>query len=233
MGSNQIKAAMKSVTALRPRINSMTNSDKQTIDAIVQHQQQLYQCRLCEEMIPPVVTGQPVASKVMLIGQAPGDKEGPAGKPFAWTAGKTLFKWFSTTGIEEELFRSRAYMAAVCRCFPGKNPKGGDRVPSKTEIANCSHWLEQEMQLLQPDLLIPVGKLAIAQLMPVSKLTDVIGEVHRLDFDNRQVDVIPLPHPSGASTWHHMEPGITLLQQALDKIKSHPAWRELTKGDQE
>lgn len=181
-------------------------------------------------MIPPVVTGQPVVSKVMLIGQAPGDREGPAGKPFAWTAGTTLFKWFASIGLDEQAFRSRVYMAAVCRCFPGKKPKGGDRVPSKAEIARCSDWLEREYELLQPDLLIPVGKLAITRFLEVHKLTDVIGKVHRLDLQNRPVDLIPLPHPSGASTWHRTEPGITLLQQALKRIEKHQAWLEITKG---
>ena len=181
-------------------------------------------------MNPPVVTGRPVRSRVMLIGQAPGDREGPAGKPFAWTAGKTLFKWFASIGLDEESFRSRVYMAAVCRCFPGKNPKGGDRVPSKSEIANCAAWLEREIDLLQPELLIPVGKLAIAQFLDVRKLTDVIGEVHRLDLHARPVDLVPLPHPSGASTWHRTEPGVTLLRQALEHINSHHAWQYMTKG---
>ncbi|HEY1547317.1 MAG TPA: uracil-DNA glycosylase family protein, partial [Kofleriaceae bacterium] len=78
-------------------------------------------------MIGPVVTGEPVMSPVMLVGQAPGIKEGPAGRPFAWTAGKTMFQWFSEIGLDEASFRSRVYMAAVCRCFPGKANGGGDR----------------------------------------------------------------------------------------------------------
>ena len=77
----------------------------------------------------PVVIGRPVVSPVLFIGQAPGDKEPVMGKPFAWTAGRNLFKWFGTLGVDEETFRDNVYMAAVCRCFPGKNPKGGDRVP--------------------------------------------------------------------------------------------------------
>ena len=200
------------------------------IDAIVQHQQELHQCRRCEQMIPPVVTGRPVASKVLLVGQAPGDREGPAGKPFAWTAGKTLFKWFASIGIDEEQFRSRVYMAAVCRCFPGKSPKGGDRVPSREEIAACRPWLEREIRLLRPQLIIPVGKLAIAQFLDVRKLTDVIGLTHRLDLHARPFDLVPLPHPSGASTWHRTEPGVTLLRQALEQINSHHAWQYMTKG---
>src|SRR5512132_2039954 len=108
-------------------------------------------------MIGPVVTGVPVMSPVMLIGQAPGVKEGPAGKPFAWTAGKTMFGWFASLGMTEEAFRERVYMAAVCRCFPGKATRGGgDRVPSTEEIARCSRHLVREVQMLRPRLVIPV-----------------------------------------------------------------------------
>jgi uracil-DNA glycosylase len=178
-------------------------------------------------MTGPVVTGQAVNSKVMLIGQAPGDKEGPAGKPFAWTAGKTLFRWFEGIGLDEQAFRSRVYMAAVCRCFPGKNPKGGDRVPDQQEIDTCRRWMDAELQLLQPDLLIPVGKLAIAQFMRVNKLAEIIGKTHQVSLQGRPIEVIPLPHPSGASTWHRTEPGKSLLQDALELLSGHRAWREL------
>ena len=93
------------------------------------HQQQLRACTRCPDMIGPVVTGHAVASPVLLIGQAPGIKEGRLGRPFAWTAGKTLFQWFGGIGLDEERFRHQVYMAAMCRCFPGKNPKGGKLIP--------------------------------------------------------------------------------------------------------
>ncbi len=200
---------------------------KDPMQAIVEIQALLRECRCCENMIPPVVVGQPVVSPVISIGQAPGDKEGPAGKPFAWTAGKTLFKWFSSLGVDEDSYRARVYMSAVCRCFPGKNPKGGDRVPDKQEIAACSAWLEQEFSILQPRLVIPVGKLAIEQLMPVGRLTEVIGQQFEMKFWGVSVSVIPLPHPSGASTWHRTEPGKSLLARALDLIGRHPAWQDI------
>lgn len=178
-------------------------------------------------MVGRPVTGTPVAGKILLVGQAPGIKEMEIHKPFAWTAGKTLFKWFAGIGLDEEVFRARVYMAAVCRCFPGKNPKGGDRVPDKEEIANCRPWLDTEIELLKPRLILPVGKLAISQFMPVKKLNDVIGREHRLEVMGRKTDLIPLPHPSGASTWHRMEPGKTLLTEALRRIEQHPAWQAL------
>ena len=95
-------------------------------------------------MIGPPVLGACALSEIFLIGQAPGDKEPVLGRPFAWTAGKNLFKWFATLGVDEATFRAHVYMAATCRCFPGKNPKGGDRVPDDAEVANCRPWLERE-----------------------------------------------------------------------------------------
>jgi len=191
------------------------------------HRVALSNCRRCPEMIGPVVSGSPVLSPILLIGQAPGDKEGGFGKPFAWTAGKTLFKWFERIGLDEETFRQRVYMAAVCRCFPGKNPNGGDRVPSLAEIGNCSGWLQAEIDLLKPDLILPVGKLAISQLMPVKRLNDVIGKLHAVTFHGHRTEAIPLPHPSGASTWHRTESGLALLESALTILQKHPSWQQI------
>lgn len=200
-----------------------------SLKAIIQHQGALRECRQCPQMIPPVVVCAPVRSKILLIGQAPGDKEPALGRPFAWTAGKTLFKWFESIGLSEDRFRQQVYMAAVCRCFPGKNPKGGDRVPDATEIANCSQWLQAEIKLLQPELVLLVGKLAISQYLQVNRLTEVIGQRFSQQLYGVRTELIPLPHPSGASTWHRMSPGKELLQDALELVRKHPQWQCLLK----
>ena len=180
----------------------------------------------------PVVSGGAVRSRVILVGQAPGDKEPVLGRPFAWTAGKKLFRWFHDhTGIDEKTFRSRIYMAAVCRCFPGKRPEGGDRVPAPDEIANCSGWLEAEMNLLRPGLVVAVGKLAIQQFMPCVKLDVVIGSSFPSEYRGHKFDLVPLPHPSGASPWPHQMPGRVLLPRALALIAAHPAWKQSVSGD--
>ena len=194
------------------------------------HQSRLRQCRRCPDMQGPPVVGPPVLSPVLLVGQAPGDREIVIGRPFAWTAGKTLFRWFEGIGLDEDAFRARVYMAAVCRCFPGKRPRGGDRVPSEDEIRHCAPWLKTEIEILAPRLIVPVGKLAINRFLHASRLTEVIGRCHRLAIEGRDTDVIPLPHPSGASTWHRTEPGRTLLAQALELIAEHAAWRALLAG---
>lgn len=180
-------------------------------------------------MLGAPVQGVPVASPVMLIGQAPGAKELVIHKPFAWTAGKTMFGWFAGIGLDEEAYRSRVYMAAVCRCFPGKLARGGDRVPDRGEIANCASWLDAELNLLAPELVITVGKLAIATFFHAEKLEHVVGSRHRMTRNGRTFDVVPLPHPSGASTWHRTEPGRTLLDRALAIIARHPAWRRIVR----
>ena len=195
-----------------------------TVVAVKQHLARLRACTLCSRMHQPVVVGRPVASRVLLVGQAPGDKEPKLDRPFAWTAGKTLFKWFhEALGWTEDEVRDRIYFAAVCRCFPGKKESGGDRVPDEDEIANCSRWLAAEFELLHPQLVLPVGKLAITQFLPAAPLNDIIGKKFRIEHRGHALDCIPLPHPSGASPWHRMEPGQTLLRRALALAAAHPA----------
>ena len=182
-------------------------------------------CRACPKMIGPVVHGPPVASRVLLIGQAPGPREGSFGRPFAWTAGRTLFRWMHEgLGVDEATFRARVYMAAVARCFPGKAAGGGDRRPDPKEIDRCGEWLSREVAILKPELVVAVGTLAIEQVLGrKTPLADVVGTVERATWRGRALDVVPLPHPSGASTWHRMEPGKTLLVEALARLAKHPA----------
>src|SRR5258706_3860841 len=146
---------------------------------LADHVAEVLACRKCSGMIGPAVTSRPSVGKVYLVGQAPGPHEGKFGQPFAWTAGKTLFNWFATLGVDEETFRSRVFLAAVCRCFPGKASGGGDRVPSRDEVQACSGWMRREIELLKPELIIPVGRLAIEQFLEPAPLADLIGETHR------------------------------------------------------
>jgi uracil-DNA glycosylase len=187
---------------------------------------QLRACHACPAMTGPPIHGPPIAAKIVLVGQAPGPREGALGRPFAWTAGKTLFRWFQTaTGIDEDTFRRGIYITAVARCFPGKASGGGDRRPDAAEIARCRHFISDEVDILRPQLVIPVGGLAIEQVLGhKGPLVDIIGGQRRTTFHGVATDVICLPHPSGASTWHRVEPGVTLLAAALARVAAHPAF---------
>src|SRR5437667_2026561 len=188
------------------------------------HVAHLLQCRRCPRMQCTPFSGGPVLREGMLIGQAPGLREPVLQRPFAHTAGKTMFRWFEQfCGLNEAAVRSTIYFAAVCRCFPGKNSSGSDRVPAPDEIRNCSSWMDGEIKILKPRLIIPVGRLAIAQFINCTKLEEVIGRKFRVKRAGHSFDLIPLPYPSGASPWHKISPGKELLEKALRKIARHPA----------
>jgi uracil-DNA glycosylase len=172
----------------------------------------------------PPVHGPPVPSRIFLVGQAPGPHEARLGRPFAWTAGKTLFRWLElATGAPEETVRERIYIAAVVRCFPGKTPAGGDRVPTPAECDRWRGFIAREVEILQPRLVLPVGRLAIQEVLGHTEpIAAVVGRALRTQFHGVDVDAIPLPHPSGASTWFKLEPGRTLLDRALRLVARHP-----------
>jgi uracil-DNA glycosylase len=209
----------------------VTRLDRQ--EMLGHHETALLRCRRCPRMKSTPVSGGAIVSDVMVVGQAPGSREPVLQRPFAHTAGKTLFRWFEEfCGMNETIVRSKIYFAAVCRCFPGKNSSGTDRVPAPGEIRNCSSWMDDEIQILQPRLILPVGRLAIMQFIDCEKLEDVIGRKFRVARAGHRFEVIPLPHPSGASPWHKIPPGRRLTVRALKLIAHHPAIQSLAQRAQ-
>lgn len=180
-------------------------------------------CRACLRagyfVQPPAVTQGKLSAKIMTIGQAPGITEVQAGRPFNAGSGKRLFQWLGAAGIDEDWFRSTQYMTAVTKCFPGKNiSAGGDRVPSRVEQDLCGPFLERELALIQPRLIIPIGRLAIARFFARhAALEDLIGTHHQID--GRWV--VPLPHPSGASRWPQIAENRARIDKAIRLIRQH------------
>jgi uracil-DNA glycosylase len=157
--------------------------------------------------------------RAILVGQAPGKVESAGGIPFSGRAGRTLFRWLEGAGIDEATARETIYIAAVTRCFPGPHPSGrGDRVPTKDEQSSCADWLENELRIIQPNLVIPVGRLAIERFLPPLPLSELIGTRHIVDHIGGRSAVIPLPHPSGASSWVHQRDNKALVERAIRLI---------------
>jgi len=151
----------------------------------------------------------------MTIGQAPGRHEAEVSHaPFSGPAGRRLFRWLAQAGFDETEFRATQAMVAITRCYPGPHPAGrGDRVPTRAEQALCAPWLEAELALIQPRVLIPIGGLAIGRFLGTDRaMTDLIGE--RFERDGRII--VPLPHPSGASQWFNMAENKERLARALE-----------------
>ena len=150
----------------------------------------------------------------MVVGQAPGRVEvSETHRPFSGSAGARLFRWLGQAGWEEEDFRQRFYMTSITKCFPGPNKSGrGDRAPTRAEQRLCSDWLQAEITLIDPEVILPVGKLAIDYFFDKGYiLADLIG--NRFQLEGRIV--IPLPHPSGASSWIQQPSHQVLIQQAI------------------
>lgn len=157
----------------------------------------------------------------MLVGQAPGQKEATDELPFAGRAGRTLFRWLAQAGVSEAEAREHIYITAITRCYPGPSPSGrGDRVPSLVEQRLCSHWLDAELALIQPRVIIPVGRLAIDRFLARAPLERVIGRQHPAELSGFSTLIIPLPHPSGASSWIHGPGHAALLASALGVLRS-------------
>lgn len=183
----------------------------------------LKNCAACPNVCDSAVHGPAVATPIMLIGQAAGLHEGRLGRPFAYTAGKTLFKWLgSATGSDEETLRETIYFSAITRCFPGKAKSGaGDRLPTSEEIENCRTHLRDEVRALKPRLILAVGRLAMSEILGEeifsknTTLEKVVGRTFSVNYHGIPVQVIPLPHPSGVSRWPQTEPGKGCLARAL------------------
>jgi len=178
---------------------------------------ELSTCRKCAEAgyfigSTPISTGAEGAV-FMVIGQAPGRYEaGTSHRPFSGPAGKRLFRWLAEAGFTETEFRATQAMTAITLCYPGPHPNGrGDRVPTRAEQALCAPWLEQQLTLINPRVLIPVGGLAIKRFLGAGRMTDRIGE--RFEQDGRIL--VPLPHPSGASQWFNVPANKIRLARAL------------------
>jgi uracil-DNA glycosylase len=177
-------------------------------------------CRRCAQagywIAPGAVFSGVHTAKVMTIGQAPGVTESIVKRPFNAGSGRRLFEWLGEAGFDQTTFRAGQYMTAITKCYPGKgNGAKGDRVPTKEEQALCRPWLEQEIALVNPRLIIPIGRLAIGLFFaPQLRLEDLIGaQIRRAGRV-----IIPLPHPSGASTWYNAPENRARVKKAIRLI---------------
>ena len=176
-------------------------------------------CHVCVDagIIPeanPTFSGEPDAP-FFLIGQAPGPAERVSRRPFSGRAGKELDRWMLRAGFSSaDEFRRLTYIAALMRCFPGRNRTGtGDLRPPPAAVANCAHWLDSELELVRPGILILVGQMAIARFLGPGSLEDKVGRT----FGKKPI-MVPLPHPSGQSRWLNEQSNRKRLELALEQL---------------
>lgn len=217
--------------------------------------EEMLACRRCleagYEITPPAVFSGNQSAEVFLIGQAPGATEAETLRPMNAGSGRRLFEWLGAAGWDEDTFRRCHYMTAVTKCYPGRSNSGkGDRVPSRVEQDLCRAFLEREMALVNPRLIIPVGGLAIKLFYSGRvRLKDVVGTAayfppqvldDPVNFNIKQAQrleafdpakpregrwLVALPHPSGASLWPNRAENRALIERACDILSAiREAW---------
>jgi uracil-DNA glycosylase len=178
-------------------------------------------CRQCLEagfsVTPGAVFSGPASARLMIVGQAPGVTECETGRPFNGSSGQRLFEWLAESGWDESTFRAAQYMTAITKCYPGRSPNGkGDRAPTRAEQKLCAPYLKQELALVEPDVVVPVGSMAVRRFLGRVRLADVVGTVVE---GNEGRLVVPLPHPSGVNLWLNRSENQQRVAEALAHLQ--------------
>lgn len=200
-----------------------TQTDDERANALITLQERIQACRLCQEQgyIPiarPLVHGS-LGARLMVIGQAPGHRSVTKGRSFSGPGGSILQKWLELAGFPPGYLHTHAYLSSLTRCDPGRNPKGnGDRRPSPAELALCRPYLDAELRLLRPRIVLLVGGMAIETFCGKQRLEQVVGTAQ----ERAGTLFLPLPHPSGVSRWLLAPEHKILLQRALTLLAD---WR--------
>jgi len=204
-------------------------------DEVAALQARVRACRLCQQhgYIPaahPITEGR-AGDRILLVGQAPGHVSIERDRPFSGPAGRVLDGWLVRAGFPPGSLHERVYLSSLTKCDPGRNPRGGgDRIPSPAEIALCRPYLDDELALLQPDVVLLLGGLAIGHVLGKARLDEVVGRAFTSDDVARRplwpgherAHLLPLPHSSGVSRWLNDPAHQRLLDAALDHLAG---WR--------
>lgn len=213
-----------------PVVHTSSLPAKQAALALVQ--QEIRACTRCVAAgyIPaanPIFLGH-AGQRLMVVGQAPGPRASGTGEPFRGASGKALQAWLARAGFAEGALHRDFYLTSLTRCFPGpaRNGGEGDRPPSAAEIGLCREHLDHEFALVQPELVLTLGRMSAERLDPTVRgqaLAEVVGTVRPAERAGHAFVLLPLPHPSGVSRWLNQPQHQVRLELALGLLRR---WRE-------
>lgn len=165
----------------------MSASKAELLDAIAAEVRDHVPCgfAVCEEAMHLVPGEGDPDAEVVLVGEAPGAAEDRSGRPFVGSAGKLLDGLLAEAGLE----RADVFITNVVKARPPKN-----RDPTAEEVAHHWPWLEAQLAVLQPRILVPLGRHALGRFVRGVKITEVRGRV--LEEDGRRL--FPMLHPAAA-----------------------------------
>jgi len=143
-----------------------------------------------------------IGDRIMVVGQAPGVTGHEHPRPFSGAAGRTLRGWLTAAGFDAGALHDRCYLTSITRCFPGSSGASkGDRMPTAAEVTRCRPFLDRELALVRPELVLALGRLAVTELLGPAPLAAVVGTVREVERADHRFVVLPFSHPSGISRW--------------------------------
>lgn len=148
-------------------------------------------CALCHTRTHAVPGVGSLTTRVVLIGEAPGREEDERGEPFVGRSGRVLNQLLDEVGLR----RDDVYITNVVKCRPVEGvPPGRNRAPTKAEIETCAPWLDAQLRMLNPEVIVTLGQIALSRILPGER----VGEVHGRALRDGAKTVLPLYHPAMA-----------------------------------
>jgi DNA polymerase len=167
-------------------------------------------CRLSGGRTQAVPGDGPAGAKVMFVGEGPGYHEDRQGKPFVGAAGQLLSELLSGVGLS----RDRVYVTNIVKCRPPEN-----RDPLPDEIAACRPFLEEQIALVDPEVIVTLGRFALEVFAPGARISRVHGQPRRLGSRT----FLPMLHPAAALHQPSWRPRLEEDFAALRDVLSLPA----------
>lgn len=152
-------------------------------------------CALHESRKKAVAGEGPADAEIMFIGEGPGFHENEQGRPFVGASGKFLDQLLSQAGLT----RSDVFIANVVKCRPP-----GNRDPQVDELAACDGYLEAQIKIINPSIIVTLGRFSMGKFIPGAKITAIHGQMQRIG----DRFVIPMYHPAAALHQAALKPSI-------------------------
>jgi len=186
---------------------------------------QINACRVCSQVVsdfakpPKMDRGEP--GFILVVGQGPGNTEIAKGRAFSGYSGKRLNDWLTQCGAEEQNPRAGIYLTSVIKCAGSKNF-------FSTMARNCRSFLNQQLSIIRPELVITLGQEAYLELrfneLPYDAA--ICREQHSRDYVlmtpvGFHYSLLPWPHPSGLNRWHNDEENNELLKASFQIVKHY------------
>lgn len=183
---------------------------REQLDAVYQQlEQDLHTLPLGTSGEPTVPGDGDAEADLMFIGEAPGFHESQQRKPFVGRSGQLFIKTLATVGFP----RPTVYISNIVKVRPPEN-----RDPSSAEIEAYRPYLDQEIEIIQPKVIITLGRLSMGKFLPEVKISQVHGRLHKIQWKDSQLFILPMYHPAAALRNPQMQVSFVNDFQKIPKI---------------